>query len=544
MYGGSTKLRRGSVRKLSSIPPPSPPLPLHRPSTIPKSSSKLRNSNSNSNQLSSDPSATSSCEKLSLVPGDKALELGSIIKLTPDLIEEIRRVESEVGLVRVKFDNSNPRGANVIDVDGKEFTFTWSTEFDGLCDIYEERQNDEDGNGLLVESGCAWRKLTVKRVLDESISNLVKMRSEEANRKNKSRKAIVLDHRNPSMKSQLKQITAVETKPKNSKQKKDPTLKKRKVDLPLVTALPKSSYKSGAPSPSVGVGSDDVQPICAKSIEIAASSKKEIPARDTNKIQEKPDQNRNFGSNPMDMQSLLISLPKGMSKKKGVSDTITNSVKKIDSNTKNVADFKAPGRRSLKPGGDFENSKKTSSERSSPGSKRHSTPAPEVSLDHTLALKSKSHAVESDRQPQQSKDLFGDGGTGASSNSKEGSDEKVDDTCYFKYEKNKPELKGPIKDVKEYREYEKEYLEKYEIYSSLLKDIKNYRNKFEKMVTELEFVKGTDKYNETLDKINKEGYGPNVVRHKRLKKILIVVHQEMTQIKKMAVDFAASFNKD
>lgn len=76
----------------------------------------------------------------------------------------------------------------VISVGDKEFRFTWSPETGELCDIYEERRSGEDGNGLLVESGGAWRKLNVQRVLDESTTNHVKMRSEEAERKLKSRK--------------------------------------------------------------------------------------------------------------------------------------------------------------------------------------------------------------------------------------------------------------------------------------------------------------------------------------------------------------------
>lgn len=76
----------------------------------------------------------------------------------------------------------------VIDVGGKEFSFTCSRETGDLCDIYEECQSGEDGNGLLVESGCAWWKLNVKRVLDESTTKHVKMMSEEAERKLKARK--------------------------------------------------------------------------------------------------------------------------------------------------------------------------------------------------------------------------------------------------------------------------------------------------------------------------------------------------------------------
>lgn len=73
---------------------------------------------------------------------------------------------------------------------GKDFRFTWSREMGDLCDTYEERRSGEDGNGLLVESGCAWRKLNVQRVLDESTKNHVKMRSEEAEKKSKSRRYV------------------------------------------------------------------------------------------------------------------------------------------------------------------------------------------------------------------------------------------------------------------------------------------------------------------------------------------------------------------
>lgn len=70
----------------------------------------------------------------------------------------------------------------------KDFRFTWSRDGGDLCDIYEEQQSGEDGNGLLVESGSAWRKLNVQRVLDESTKNHVKMLSEEAVKKSNSRK--------------------------------------------------------------------------------------------------------------------------------------------------------------------------------------------------------------------------------------------------------------------------------------------------------------------------------------------------------------------
>lgn len=80
----------------------------------------------------------------------------------------------------------------VINVGGKDFRFTWSQDRGDLCDIYEERQSEEDGSSMLVESGSAWRKVNVQRVLDESTKNHVKMLSEEAERKSKSRKYILL----------------------------------------------------------------------------------------------------------------------------------------------------------------------------------------------------------------------------------------------------------------------------------------------------------------------------------------------------------------
>lgn len=84
--------------------------------------------------------------------------------------------------------------SQVIDVGGKEYRFTWAHEMNALCDIYEERPSGEDGNGLLVESGTAWRKLNVQRVLDESTKKQVKERTEKYEQKQKSRKYVI--HRN------------------------------------------------------------------------------------------------------------------------------------------------------------------------------------------------------------------------------------------------------------------------------------------------------------------------------------------------------------
>jgi hypothetical protein len=128
-------------------------------------------------------------ETFNLVPRESSSAFGMIIRLSPDLVDEIKRVEAQGGAAKIKFDAfPNNSTENIINVGGKEFKFTWSGEKGELCDIYEEHQSGEDGNGLLIEAGCAWRKLNVLRTLDESTTSHMKMRSVEAEQRTKSRK--------------------------------------------------------------------------------------------------------------------------------------------------------------------------------------------------------------------------------------------------------------------------------------------------------------------------------------------------------------------
>ncbi|OMO70859.1 hypothetical protein CCACVL1_18622 [Corchorus capsularis] len=421
MYGGSSKLGRGGggggrggggPRNRSSFPPPPP----HRPSSATQTGrlslgSAPRNRPGIGGGLGPAPAVE---ESFSLVSGNNPLAFGMIIRLAPDLVEEIRRLEAQGGTAKIKFDSipTNP-GGNVIDVGGKEFRFTWSREVSDH-DIYEERQSGEDGNGLLVESGCAWRKLNVQRVLDESTTNHVKMRSEEAERKHKSRKAIVLDHGNPSMKNQIKQLAAAEASPWKSHFKKKEPPPKKQTPQAVVGGPPKSGYKAGlisatnvkgrpstsplrsppersgpAASPA-GIGNitkshtsiEDAMHPLVKSKE--SGSEKEIPTRATTAVREMAGHRGNLGDKPMDLQSLLITLlkenPKGMSLKaleKAAGDTSPNSVKKIEPILKKIASFQAPGRYFLKPGVELESLKKPLSESgSSPEDNCHPTPAP------------------------------------------------------------------------------------------------------------------------------------------------------------------------
>ncbi|KAL5757626.1 hypothetical protein ACOSP7_020237 [Xanthoceras sorbifolium] len=385
-------------------------------------------------------------ESFSLVSGNNPLAFAMIIRLAPDLVEEIRKVESEGQTARIKFDSmsNNPNG-NVIDVGGKEFRFTWSRELGDLCDIYEERQCGEDGNGLLVESGCAWRKLNVQRVLDESTTNHVKKLSEEAERKLKSRRAIVLDPGNPSMKNQIKQLAAVEANPWRTqyKQKKEPPFKKRKVETLQVSGPPKPSIKSGVSSTATLKGRRSASPLPSspgqpaapaspgnivksnvsveeitsnrvKGKEIASNPEKEIPSRSST-----PGHKGNSGAKPIDLQNMLMTLlmenPKGLSLKaleKAVGDKIPNSARKIEPIIKKIALLQAPGRYFLKPGVELDELKKLSSESgSSPEDNHNQAPATEDIHDETpapgLSVVEKVAADEMEERAQ-SNSKFGD----------------------------------------------------------------------------------------------------------------------------------------
>ncbi|KAJ8755878.1 hypothetical protein K2173_024423 [Erythroxylum novogranatense] len=422
MYGGSSKLGgrgggggagRGAGPGGGNKRPPSSSFPLpppHRPSST---TSRLSLGSKRSAVGASSTAATE--ETFSLMPGKIAF--GMIIRLAPGLVEEIRRVEGQGGTARIKFDSvpTNPTG-NVIDVGGKEFRFTWSTEVGGLCDIYEERQSGKNGNGVLVESGGAWRKVNVQRILDESTTNHVKMLSVEAERKSKSRKAIVLDHGNPS-KSQIKAMVAAETNSwRHSKNKKEPPFKKRKVDPPQ-GGPPKSAVRPGSisnvnakhrrsPSPlsapeqsghpsspfvaaaasKIHLSTEEIAPTPVKSKENATISEKETTTKVTNSIQGTLLHKGSLGTKPMDLQSTLTTLltenPKGLSLKaleKAVGDVIPNSAKKIEPIIKKIATFQAPGRYILKPGVELDSFKKPSSDSgSSPEDIRQQQHAAEV----------------------------------------------------------------------------------------------------------------------------------------------------------------------
>ncbi|KAM1016934.1 hypothetical protein ACFX2I_046478 [Malus domestica] len=420
--GGGGSGRGPGAGKLGrpSFPPP------HRSSAHTTSRLSLGGGSNPRGRNSGPPTASAAAppaveEQFSLVPGRNPLAFSVIIRMAPDLVEEIKRVEDQGGAPRIKFGPlpNNPMG-NVIDLGGKEFTFTWDKELGDLCDIYEERESGEGGNRLLVESGCAWRKINVQRILDESTKNRVKQWSEEAERKNKSRKAIVLEQcKAPT--NQLKQYdtTAANQPWRNFKHKIEPPFKKQKVELPQ--APPKTTFKTGTSSATTAKGRYSSSPLptlpeqsgalssplkTGNSLKSHASAEDVIPFQVTRKDKPAPSSDKeipirnstaprqtvgkdNSGANPTDLQSMLIVLltenSKGMRIKdleKAIADSYPNSIKKIEPIIKKIANYQAPGRYVLKSGVELESSKKPLSESgSSPEEKLHQEPAPDGNRD-------------------------------------------------------------------------------------------------------------------------------------------------------------------
>ncbi|XP_045787463.1 uncharacterized protein LOC123882865 [Trifolium pratense] len=398
MYGGpSSKLGRGGgpKRLRNSFPPP----PRHRPPSSANSRLSLGGS------ANKPPPAVE--ETFSFVSGNNPPAFSMIIRLAPDLVEEIKRVEAQGGTARMKFDpNPNNPNGNIIDLGGKEFRFTWSRDGD-LCDIYEQRQSGVDGNGLLVESGCAWRKVNVQRILDESTKNRVKMRSEEAERKLKSR-----------------------------------------------------NYPLKADNADVG---------------------------SQNNLTEMSTKFRNSES--------------------GVSH-----------------DIDLDGRR--------ESNRRVPANGSKQGTKRGMVSSP--------VKESKRRRPNSGEEvPEGRKDsVFVDRSNGDQKKRESSSDEN---SCsYSKFEKEEPELKGPIRTFSQYKEYAQEYQDKYQSYLSLRKILMDYTDEFNKLGVDLENAERSgnqDRYDGIAAQIM-ESYRRCGSRHMRLKKIFLVIHEELLSAKQSIKDFA------
>lgn len=325
-----------------------------------------------------------------LMPGSAPPPFAMLIRLVPGLVEEVKRAEAEGRKVQIKFGPTanNPSG-NIIDVGGKEFRFTWAREQGELCDIYEEQQSGEDGNGVLVESGSVWRKLNVQRTLSESERGHLKMRSEAAARQQKSRKAIILDHGNPVVKNQTKPVATasndVNMRKLPAKMKKEPPPKKRKIEASSAAVSSKIANSKSATSP-VAFPSEQQITIAppptgqtsgtqlSKGHAITDEAVTSHPKPDVGKQKERTStsaltpvsegrvQKASVGSTPTDLRSLLITQltenPKGMTIK--AIEKAIGVGKKIEPVIKTIANYQAPGRYILKPGVEKEGSAKLS----------------------------------------------------------------------------------------------------------------------------------------------------------------------------------------
>lgn len=330
-------------------------------------------------------------ETLRLVPGSAPPPFAMIIRLVPGLVEEVKRVEAEGGRVQIKFGpTANNSSGNIIDVGGKEFRFTWAPEQGELCDIYEEQQSGEDGNGVLVESGSVWRKLNVQRTLSESERGHLKMRSEAAARQQKSRKAIILDHGNPVVKNQTKPVATasndVNVRKLPVKIKKEPPPKKRKIEASSAAVSSKIANSKSATSPVAFPSEQQIAiapPLTgqtsgsqlSKGHAIADEAATSRPKPDVGKQKEKTStlaltpvsegrvQKAGVGSTPTDLRNLLITQltenPKGMTIK-AIEKAIGVLGKKIEPVIKTIANYQAPGRYILKRGVEKEGSMKLS----------------------------------------------------------------------------------------------------------------------------------------------------------------------------------------
>ena len=114
MYEKSQKLGRGggarggsSLTKRNSFPPPPP---LHRPPSIPGSRRSITLHKPSPATPFLATSSSQPDESFSLISGD-SLSCVAIIRLAPNLVDEIKRIESQGGAARIKFD-SNPTNSS------------------------------------------------------------------------------------------------------------------------------------------------------------------------------------------------------------------------------------------------------------------------------------------------------------------------------------------------------------------------------------------------------------------------------------------------
>ncbi|ONL94399.1 dentin sialophosphoprotein-related [Zea mays] len=113
-----------------------------------------------------------------------------------------------------------------------------------------------------------------------------------------------------------------------------------------------------------------------------------------------------------------------------------------------------------------------------------------------------------------------------------------DDNLFFsKYDKDAPELKGPIKDFSQFEDYVQEYNEKYGVYSYLSSQIDKTKSDFLRVQDDLNVAKERDKeqYYNTVERL-RDMYHESGARHKLMKKVFLLLHEELQNSSQLRSD--------
>eukprot|EP00250_Pteridium_aquilinum_P014360 c21937_g1_i1 orf=98-4279(-) len=174
-------------------------------------------------------------------PEGSTLPFAMIIRLTPEILEELKHAEAEGVVPRMKFGDNV--GSHVIEVGPETFQFSSAPELGNLCDIYIE-QIEESGQHVLREAGSAQRKLLLQRILSDTEKGRLKQRTAEADSKQKLRKSILVDQ-NTQMSIPQAALTEADTKKSLPIMEKEPPLKKLMVTQSPMPSAKKQSNATG-----------------------------------------------------------------------------------------------------------------------------------------------------------------------------------------------------------------------------------------------------------------------------------------------------------
>ncbi|XP_024517362.1 titin isoform X3 [Selaginella moellendorffii] len=368
--GGIAALRRG-------MPPKKSQHQQHQHQQLSKSAGAAPR-----NDSSSSASALEESFQLVCAPQGPS-QFAMMIRLTPGLLDELRRAEAEGAASSIKF-ASHPSGGHLLKVGHEEYKFSSAPEPGELCDVFEEQKAGEDGQGVLAAVGSVWRKIAVQRTLSASEKDRVKKRSVEAEQQLKSRKAILVD--SSLMKAETAAPGDAAARRPPIKGKKEPPPKKRKVtpavpskekNGPLLIAEP--AVPPAARSPPLAATAS-APPHSLPSVEKRALVEEitigsASPAKAVPKEKEKEKEKTSAATTPevhvkttsaggaaggavnmTELRNTIIALltetPRGMKAiEKSLSEVMPQPDRRnIEKILKSIALYKAPGKYELKPG--------------------------------------------------------------------------------------------------------------------------------------------------------------------------------------------------